>query len=294
MDLIVHLRYFVAVAEHRHFGRAADALGVTQPPVSQGVRRLEKHLGLRLFERTREGTVLTVEGSGLLPRARVIVDDAARFLGDAHRRRGSLQGLRWGCIPQLDDELFARCSFGVQKTLTPPPDHSVVPVVAGTTHLLSELRRGALHLAVVQFPADTDGLDAGPVITVPRVVVLPTAHPAATSPSPRPKMLDGLRLVSVPRAHNAPTFDLLVDGLRRRGLDPEMGVAATHREVAAAAAAGSCFGFATPTAPVHTGTVHKRILTNEAALRLRIVTVPGVDLSDTVYAIDRELLRGRK
>lgn len=294
MDLIVHLRYFVAVAEHRHFGRAAQSLGVTQPPVSQGVRRLEEHLGLKLFERTREGTVLTVDGSSLLPRARVIVDDAARFIGDAHRRRGSLAGLRWGCVPQLDDELLARCTFGVQKALSPPPDHSVIPMVAGTAHLLSELRRGALHLAVVQFPADTDGLDTGPVITVPRSVVLPSGHPAATSPSPRPKMLDGLRLVSVPREHNPPTFDLLVDSLRRRGLDPETGVAATHRDVATAAATGSCFGFATPTAPVHTGTVHTRMLSNEAALRLRLVTVPGVDLSDIVYAVDRELLRGRK
>ncbi|MBY6686134.1 LysR family transcriptional regulator [Rhodococcus sp. BP-149] len=294
MDLIVHLRYFVAVAEHRHFGRAAQSLGVTQPPVSQGVRRLEEHLGLKLFERTREGTVLTVDGSSLLPRARVIVDDAARFIGDAHRRRGSLAGLRWGCVPQLDDELLARCTFGVQKALSPPPDHSVIPMVAGTAHLLSELRRGALHLAVVQFPADTDGLDTGPVITVPRSVVLPAGHPAATSPSPRPKMLDGLRLVSVPREHNPPTFDLLVDSLRRRGLDPETGVAATHRDVATAAATGSCFGFATPTAPVHTGTVHTRMLSNEAALRLRLVTVPGVDLSDIVYAVDRELLRGRK
>jgi DNA-binding transcriptional LysR family regulator len=294
MDLIGHLRYFVAVAEHRHFGRAASALGVTQPPVSQGLRRLESHLGLQLIERTREGAVLTADGSALLPRARLIVDDAARFLSDARHRHGSPQGLRWGCVPQLDDELIARCTFGVSRTVTPRPDYSAIPTTAGSAHLISEVRSGALHLAVVQFPSDTEGLDAGPIITVPRSVVLPAEHPAADAASPRLKMLEGLRLVTVPREHNPPTHDLLVDSLRRRGLDPEIGVAATHREVSAAAASGSCFGFATTTAPVHTGTVHRRMLPDEAALRLRIVTTPSIDLSRPVHAIDRELLRGRK
>lgn len=294
MDLIGHLRYFVAVAEHRHFGRAASALGVTQPPVSQGLRRLERHLGLQLIERTREGAVLTADGSALLPRARLIVDDAARFLGDARHRQGSLQGLKWGCVPQLDDELIARCTFGILRAVTPRPDHSVIPVTAGSAHLISEVRSGALHLAVVQFPSDTEGLDAGPIITVPRSVVLPAEHPAADAASPRLKMLDGLRLVTVPRDHNPPTHDLLIDNLRRRGLDPEVGVASTHREVAAAVASGSCFGFATTAAPEHTGTVHKRMLPDETALRLRIVSTPGIDLSEPVHAIDRELLRGRR
>jgi hypothetical protein len=83
----------------------------------------------------------------------------------------------------------------------------------------------------------------------------------------------------------------LIDQLRRRGVDPKTRPASTHRDVAAAVASGGCFGLATGAAPVHTGTAHLRLLVEEVALRVRIVTVPGVDLADAAYAVDRQLLR---
>jgi DNA-binding transcriptional LysR family regulator len=290
VDLVGHLRYFVAVAEHRHFGRAASSLGVTQPPVSQGLRRLEKHLGLQLIERTPEGAVLTPHGAALLPRARLIVDDSARFLDDARHLFGSVQGVRWGVIPQLDDELVARCVDGIRATLQ-RHDADVTTVTAGTAQLLSELRRGALQLVVVQHPVLVDDLDAGPVVAVARSVVVPTEHRAATAAAPRAQMLHDLDLATAPREDNPPGYDLLIDQLRRRGLDPGTRAARTHRDVAAAVASGGCFGLATTAAPVHTGTVHRRMLVDEVALRVRIVTTPGVDLADAVYAVDRQLLR---
>ncbi|MCV7417437.1 LysR family transcriptional regulator [Mycolicibacterium litorale] len=290
MDLVAHLRYFVAVAEHRHFGRAAASLGVTQPPVSQGLRRLEKHLGLQLIERTSEGAVVTTHGAALLPRARLIVDDSARFLDDARHMFGSVQGVRWGVVPQLDDELVARCVAGIRSTLE-SDDVGVTTVTAGTSQLLSELRRGAIQLAVVQHPVLVDGLDAGPVVSVARSVVLPAGHRAAEAAAPRAQMLQDLELATVPREDNPPAHDLLIDQLRRRGLDPSTRPASTHRDVAAAAASGSCFGLATGGGPVHTGTTHRRMLVDEVALRLRIVTAPGVDLADATYAVDRQLLR---
>lgn len=287
VDLIGHLRYFVAVAEHRHFGRAAASLGVTQPPVSQGLRRLEKHLGLQLIERTPEGAMLTTDGAALLPRARLIVDDTARLLDDARHLFGSTQGVRWGVIPQLGDELVARCVQGIRGVRS----SEVTTLTAGSAKLLSDLRRGALQMAVVQHPALVDGLDAGPVISLTRHVVVPAEHRAAQAAAPRAQMLHDLALATVPREDNPPGHDLLIDRLRRRGLDPKVRAAHTHRDVAAAVASGLCFGLATVGSPVHTGTAHRPMLVDDVTLRVRIVTSPGVDLADAVHAVDRQLLR---
>src|SRR5579859_6507594 len=78
-DLDLRLvRYFTAVAEHRHFGRAAAELRVAQPSLSRQIRGLERQLGARLFDRTPQGTRLTEAGEVFLPRARALLRSAAR------------------------------------------------------------------------------------------------------------------------------------------------------------------------------------------------------------------------
>src|ERR1700741_403994 len=70
--------YFVAVADHRHFGRAATDLRVAQPSLSRQIRRLEQQLGVRLFDRTPQGTRLTEAGEGFLPRAKALLRSASQ------------------------------------------------------------------------------------------------------------------------------------------------------------------------------------------------------------------------
>jgi DNA-binding transcriptional LysR family regulator len=72
---LTHLRYFVAVAEELHFGRAARKLALSQPPLTQQIQRLEQRIGVALFERSTRRTVLTDAGAALLPRARAALDD---------------------------------------------------------------------------------------------------------------------------------------------------------------------------------------------------------------------------
>lgn len=280
------------MAEHRHFGRAADSLGLTQPPISQGLRRLEHHFGLRLVDRTPAGATLTEAGAALLPRARLIVDDSTRLLADAAELFGGLQGVRWGAVPELDDEILVRCTHALRGA-TGFNEAPLTAVTKGATALLTDLRRGLLDIAVVTHPAVIAELDAGPVITLHRNVVVPSEHRAAEAKTPRAQMLRGLAWATTPRDNNPPAHDLLLDVFRRHGLDVVVHPASTHREVSAAVAAGRCFGLATATAATHTGTVHRRMLVDDVVLRVRIVTAPGRDLTDLAHVLDRELLRAR-
>jgi DNA-binding transcriptional LysR family regulator len=94
-----HLRYFVAVAEELHFGRAAERLHIAQPPLSRQIRDLERELGTALFERGARGVTLTVAGRAFLPEARLTIAQAERALRTAQRAaQGETGRLRVGFV----------------------------------------------------------------------------------------------------------------------------------------------------------------------------------------------------
>ena len=94
-----HLRYFVAVAEERHFGRAAARLHIAQPPLSQQIRQLESELGVQLLRRTTRRVDLTAAGEAYLVRARQIITAVSSAAGEAQRVAAGLQGrLVIGCV----------------------------------------------------------------------------------------------------------------------------------------------------------------------------------------------------
>ncbi|MFE0019909.1 LysR family transcriptional regulator [Amycolatopsis sp. NPDC059021] len=94
-----HLRYFIAVAEHRHFGRAAQSLGIRQPPLSQQIQSLEKELGTRLFDRTSRSVELTKAGHAFITEARKTLRHADQAVASASRAaRGHNGQLRIGFI----------------------------------------------------------------------------------------------------------------------------------------------------------------------------------------------------
>lgn len=284
MDLVRHLEYFVAVAEERHFGRAAATLGVTQPPVSRAIKVLEKHLGLTLVERTPDGAIITEHGAALLPRARLIVDDARRLTTTAMSLTAS-GTVRIGLIPQLDDAIAARiaASVGLQSRLE----------TGSAVSLLDRVRAHELDIAVIDHPVVLDRLAAGPVIALPRLVSVPVGHRSMQAQRPRLTMLSDLAFATTPRTANPPAHDLLLDVFRRHALDPEVRVANTFRDVAIGVASGHCFGLVPAGNRPLPGTAHLDLAAEDVALRVRIVR-RGEEVGSLTHVIDRILLQASR
>lgn len=287
MDLIRHLRFFVAVAEEGHFGEAATRLEMTQPPVSQGLRRLEKQLGLQLIRRTTRGAELTDAGRELLPRARLLVDDASRFVGEARRLHQRTEVLRWG-TPSL-----------VGPTITATLARRIAGVASGqdtvsssTVDLVEQVSAGSLDLAVVEAPCVTGSLSSGPIVVLKRSVVLPASHPTADADRPRLRQLAGLHFCHTPRSFNPPAHDQLIDRLRESGLDPQLDPVTSADQVLAAVAAGHAFAL-TVDRDVLAAVDAVRCLSvgpDATALRLRVVyREPG--LSEVVEVVTAALYR---
>ncbi|WP_216911789.1 LysR family transcriptional regulator [Nocardia noduli] len=289
MDLIRHLRFFVAVADERHFGRAAAALEMTQPPLSQGLRRLERHLGVELVHRTRQGAVLTSAGTRLLPRARLLVDDAARLLAESHRIADARGAVHWGATSALPDRVVTACVTAL-RTMS-GAGATVSTTVDSTVDLVARVREGLCDVAVVEHPALLDGVEAGPVVKLPRWLVAPADHRSVGAEHPNFPMLSGLAFAHAPRAANPPAYDTVVDLLRERGLDAPMVTVRDDRALFAAVAAGSAFGFTTAPPTSTPGVSWLRMAPRAIALRVRVVRGTGAQTS--ADAVDRVLYRER-
>jgi len=165
------LEYFVAVARHRHFGRAAEAVYVTQPALSQQVRRLEAELGLALLRRTSRGVELTPAGADLLGRAEDILAGVGRARAAMDEHAGVVRGtVRVGATTadalRLPEVLaaFHRDHPGVRLALRQ----------ASAGEVLELVRRGSVDLAVLAPPADESGLTVTPLADEPlRLLVAP-------------------------------------------------------------------------------------------------------------------------
>ncbi|HEY4442390.1 MAG TPA: LysR substrate-binding domain-containing protein [Candidatus Elarobacter sp.] len=171
------LEYAVAVARERHFGRAAEACGVSQSALSEQVRKLEATLGLPLFERTKRKVEPTVRGLAILRQAEALLGDARRLLDDAHRSAEPLSGeLRLGVIATLGPYYMP---FVIALCRRHFPQMGLRLREATTNELLAALRRGDLDATLVALPVPPDGLVAEPLFFEPFRLACPSGHELA-------------------------------------------------------------------------------------------------------------------
>src|SRR5579872_944838 len=176
------LAYFVAVADERHFTRAAHAVHVAQPSLSKQIGALEAELGGPLFNRARGNITLTAAGEVLLPLARRIVAD----MESAHAAVSQLMGLqtgrvRLGATPSLSTVLVPEA---LRRFRDHYPGIRFVLEEGGSRDLVAKLAQGGLDLALLILPLHTDdpALETFPILREPLVAAVPPGHELAERP----------------------------------------------------------------------------------------------------------------
>lgn len=171
---LTELRYIVAVAQTRHFGRAAERCFISQPTLSVGIKKLEEELGVQLFERGSNEVTLT-------PTGKLVVEQAQRVLEEAQRIKELAQ--------QGKDPLAGPLRLGVIFTVAPWLLPTLVPLLKQhaanmpliihenyTQRLLESLRNGDLDCIILALPIDESGLDVTPLYDEDFVVAVPREH----------------------------------------------------------------------------------------------------------------------
>ncbi|MGW1206807.1 LysR family transcriptional regulator [Streptomyces cyaneofuscatus] len=264
-----HLEIFVALAEEEHFGAAAQRVGITQPPLSQGLRRLEALLGVRLFERER-GVFLTEEGALLLPHARRALAALAELRETGAREHAGGRRLRLGLAPEVPAPLAADVAAAPVRA----GDRArISTVTAPTATLLSDVASGRLDLAVVRHPSVLHGLAAGQVILLPTWILAP-ARPVESGDSSAGPSLRRLPVAVRPRGEAPAAHDLFVDTLASRGRRVETVVVTDERAGLALVAAGQAVLVTADEALTASRVERRRAVDPPLPLRLRVVWNP--------------------
>jgi LysR family transcriptional regulator, benzoate and cis,cis-muconate-responsive activator of ben and cat genes len=171
------LRYFVAVAEELHFGRAAERLGIAQPPLSRAIRALERRLGAPLFDRTTRAVALTDAGAVLLAEGRAALDAVDAAERRTRRAAGTRPVLALVAKAGASQELLAKL---LDAYAAEPGSVEVDVTLCGPGEQERVLRDGRADVALLHRPFDaTDGYDTEELAEEGQALVLPAGHPLA-------------------------------------------------------------------------------------------------------------------
>jgi DNA-binding transcriptional LysR family regulator len=216
-----HLRYFAAVAEELHFGRAAQRLHIVQPALSKQIASLETEIGVQLFHRTKRRVTITDAGSVLYEEVRVILQRVERAVEAAQMTAAGQVGsldlgfigpAMWSVLPKLLAEHHRRL-----------PDVRFRLSELSSVAQIASLRDGTLDAGFVRLPLhDYDDVEFRVVLTEPFVVTLPERHPAAAAPSVDLGALAAEPFIFVPRRVEPGFYDRCIALCQSYGFSPNI------------------------------------------------------------------------
>jgi DNA-binding transcriptional LysR family regulator len=254
------LRSFVAVAQQRNFSRAAEALHVSQPALSEQIRKLEDELGAPLFERTSRGATLTDAGEAFLPHARAVLsqaDQAAEAVRLIARglagtlTLGFIDSAALGLLPPLIRRFSAR-----------HPEVKLRLRELGTRAQIEALEAGDIDVGIVRGPIWNAGLTGVSLATEPLLVALPAQHRLASQTAIRPQELADEGFITHPADRGAALREETLRLCHEAGFDPRIVQEANEiATICALAAAGLGIAIvpASAAAIVLDGLVHRPI-----------------------------------
>lgn len=213
-----HLRYFLAVADAKSIGHAAEHLHMAQPPLTRQIRQLEHELGVMLFRRTNRGVELTNAGHVFLDDARRVVQLADQAGGRAHRAGE-------GAIGQLDIALFGTGIFGVIPVLlkayrTATPGVTIVLHTMDKETQLDALAHRTIDLAFNRVVGPQAGITNEVLLSERLFVAIPDDHTLAARTAVRLDELESEPMVLFPRGMRPNFMDIVRDACRTVGFEP--------------------------------------------------------------------------
>lgn len=219
------LRQFVAVAQELHFGRAAQRLGMAQPPLSQAVRRLEAKVGLQLFNRTRRRVELTDAG-------RYLLGEAQRLLTQAQGVQSTMQAIAQGQAGEVRIGYSAPAIHGflageLRRFRNDHPDIRLALRELTSDEQIVELQARRLHVGFLQLFGDGDGLFSDVIFREPFLLAIPRRHALARKRTIRLRDLNQVECIRFPRDVRPSYQRWILQVMRDQGLEPQVSVEST-------------------------------------------------------------------
>jgi DNA-binding transcriptional LysR family regulator len=215
-----HFRYFLAVAETLHFSKAAQMLGIAQPPLSQQIKRLEQLVGHRLFDRTTRGVKLTLAGQLLADRARGTIEKVQDDIAQVRRLgRGEEGTLTVGFSGSV---MFSDLPAAIESYRRRYPKVELRLRELNTSAQISALLMGTLDLGFLRDGDPTKGIQISTLFKERYVAVLPEAHALAGKRSLRVRDLQNEPFILFARRMGPLAFDRTVACCERNGFRPNI------------------------------------------------------------------------
>src|SRR5574337_605417 len=196
---LTELKYIVAVAREKHFGKAAEACFVSQPTLSVAVKKLEDELELKLFERSAGEITVTPLGEEIVRQAQSVLEQAAEIKEIAKRGKDPLGGpLKLGVIYTIGPYLLPEL---VRRNIERTPQMPLMLQENFTVRLLEMLRTGEIDCASLAEPFPDAGLAVEPLYDEPFVAAVPAGHPLAAQSSVTSQQLQGQTMLLLGTGH---------------------------------------------------------------------------------------------